>query len=400
MQDNHLKIILVFGVWLIYFSFGFCIASLSPLVHFITDDLSISFKKMGLILGSWQFIYILFAIPAGYLLDKFSFRNCLFVATIVIACSLLFRSLSTNFTQLLFSVCLFGLGGSLISVGIPKVTSIHFTGKARSIVMGVLMTGPSLGAISCLVITSLVFLPIYGADWRNILFIYSFVPILIGLLWILLNYLFLPNDEFKKEIFSISHQLDTIYLFLKNKRIVLILILAISAFYLNHGIGNWLPKILVSKGISVSSASIYAAIPVLTGIFSALTIPRFAMGNKRFYILLFLFLNVNFSLFFLQSENLYYLIIGLIFLGLTTGSLIAILLTHLTDTNIINKKNSGISGGLFFTMAEIGGILGPFSIGFIYDYTNDFNHALIFYSIVFFVILLPLFLLKNNNYKY
>jgi len=157
---------------------------------------------------------------------------------------------------------------------------------------------------------------------------------------------------------------------------------------------------LVSKGISVSSASIYAAIPVLTGIFSALTIPRFAMGNKRFYILLFLFLNVNFSLFFLQSENLYYLIIGLIFLGLTTGSLIAILLTHLTDTNIINKKNSGISGGLFFTMAEIGGILGPFSIGFIYDYTNDFNHALIFYSIVFFVILIPLFLLKNNNYKY
>ena len=67
---------------------------------------------------------------------------------------------------------------------------------------------------------------------------------------------------------------------------------------------------------------------------------------------------------------------------------------------IINKKNSGISGGLFFTMAEIGGILGPFSIGFIYDYTNDFNYALIFYSIVFFVILIPLFLLKNNNYNH
>ena len=35
--------------------------------------------------------------------------------------SLVFRSLSTNFIQLLLAVSLFGLGGSLISVGIPKL---------------------------------------------------------------------------------------------------------------------------------------------------------------------------------------------------------------------------------------------------------------------------------------
>ena len=86
---------------------------------------------------------------------------------------------------------------------------------------------------------------------------------------------------------------------------------------------------------------------------------------------------------------------GLVFLGITTGSLIVILLTHLTDTNIINKKQSGLSGGLFFTMAEIGGILGPFSIGLIYDYTNDFNNALYFFSIVFLCMLIPLLLLKK-----
>ena len=73
----------------------------------------------------------------------------------------------------------------------------------------------------------------------------------------------------------------------------------------------------------------------------------------------------------------------------------AILLTHLTDSSIINKKHIGLSGGLFFTMAEIGGILGPFSIGVIYDYTNDFNNALSFYSIILFVMLGPLFLLKK-----
>jgi len=46
-------------------------------------------------------------------------------------------------------------------------------------------------------------------------------------------------------------------------------------------------------------------------------------------------------------------------------------------------------------MAEIGGILGPFSIGLIYDYTNDFNNALYFFSIVFLCMLIPLLLLKK-----
>jgi len=71
MQDNQLKKkIIVSGIWFIYFCFGFSVASLSPLVHHITIDLSISYKKMGIILGSWQFVYVLFAIPAGYILDR------------------------------------------------------------------------------------------------------------------------------------------------------------------------------------------------------------------------------------------------------------------------------------------------------------------------------------------
>ena len=100
MQDNHLKKkIIVSGIWFIYFCFGFSVASLSPLVHHITIDLSISYKKMGIILGSWQFVYVLFAIPAGYILDKIAFKNTLFIAAIIMSLSLIFRSLSENFNH-------------------------------------------------------------------------------------------------------------------------------------------------------------------------------------------------------------------------------------------------------------------------------------------------------------
>ena len=398
MQDNQLKKkIIVSGIWFIYFCFGFSVASLSPLVHHITIDLSISYKKMGIILGSWQFIYVLFAIPAGYILDRIAFKNTLFIASIIMSLSLICRSLSENFNQLLFAVALFGLGGSLISVGVSKVTSVYFKGKSRAIIMGILMTAPPLGAIICLAITSTIFLPIYENDWRSIIFIYGFLPIIAGTLWFILNILYNLSYDPKNQLVSIKQQIVLLKSFLSNRRILLTLILAISAFYLNHGLANWMPKILISKGIAVPSASLFATIPVIIGILSALTIPRIAIGRARFYIIIILFLNAAFSVFLIQNDLGIFLITGLILLGITWGPLIAILLTHLTETRIIKSKQAGLAGGLFFTMAEIGGIIGPISVGIIYDYYNNFNYALGFYSLILIVMIIPVMFLKKLN---
>ena len=398
MQDNRLKkIIVVLGIWFIYFSFGFSIASLSPLVHFITNDLMISYKKMGIILGTWQFVYILFAIPAGYILDKFSFKYNLLIACIILSLSIISRSFAQSFIQFLLAVAIFGIGGSLISVGIPKVTSINFYGKTRAIVMGILMTAPPAGAIICLSITSLVFLPVFENDWRNILYIYALLPLLAGAIWIILNHIFQLNFEAQNHVITFNQQINLLKVFLLNKRIILTLILAIIAFYLNHGLASWLPKILVSKGMSITLAPLYAAIPVFIGIFSALIIPRIAIKKARFNILILLMANAAFSVILLQNDLGIFLLIGLMLLGITWGSLIAILLTHLTDTNIVNSKQSGLAGGLFFTLAELGAILGPFSIGLIYDITNNFNSALAFYSIILFVMIIPILVLKRIN---
>ncbi len=46
--------IVLFGVWLMYFSFGLCIASMAPLVTEIAADLGASRSGMGATLGAWQ----------------------------------------------------------------------------------------------------------------------------------------------------------------------------------------------------------------------------------------------------------------------------------------------------------------------------------------------------------
>jgi len=60
---------IIFGLWLIYFCFGYSVSSIAPIVPYITQDLNITYKQMGLILGAWQFTYIFFALPAGFILE-------------------------------------------------------------------------------------------------------------------------------------------------------------------------------------------------------------------------------------------------------------------------------------------------------------------------------------------
>ena len=60
----------LFGVWLLYGSFGLVATSLAPLASLIIDDLSMTHTEMGLAMGAWQLVYIFSAVPAGILLDR------------------------------------------------------------------------------------------------------------------------------------------------------------------------------------------------------------------------------------------------------------------------------------------------------------------------------------------
>ena len=62
------------GLWLCYASFGVTVASLAPLVPVIQADLQMSQSAMGSVMGAWQLVYIVAAIPCGMLLDRLGGR--------------------------------------------------------------------------------------------------------------------------------------------------------------------------------------------------------------------------------------------------------------------------------------------------------------------------------------
>jgi sugar phosphate permease len=117
-------------LWLLYFSFGVVTRSPSPLITPIIHDLEMSYGQMGFVLGSWQMTYIILAIAAGVIMDRWGIRRSIFLGALVIGISTILRSASTGFFSLLFFVALFGVGGPMISIGCPKTIFTWFKGKA------------------------------------------------------------------------------------------------------------------------------------------------------------------------------------------------------------------------------------------------------------------------------
>ena len=386
---------IIFGVWLIYFCFGFTVSSIAPIVPYITNDLDISYKQMGLILGAWQFTYIFFALPAGFIIDKYGLKVSIFIAAMIITLSLISRGFSNNFYHMWLAVALFGIGGPLISVGAPKASSLWSSQKNRAISMGILVTGPLFGGITSLSFMNSIFMSLLDNNWKTVYFFYSLVPFISGCIWLIICNKY--KIFYKKNIFDldIKKSISEINLIITKKKFLIILILGTSSMFLIHGISGWLPKIISSKGININFSSFLASIPIFIGIISALIIPRFSNNKTRIIILLMLFLNAVLALFLLQSLTLHIFIFGLMLLGITTGSLLSLLLNHLSETKDISYNNMGIAGGLFFAIIEIGGVLGPFSIGIIYDYYTDFNIALSFYALLITLMIVPLYILKK-----
>ena len=381
------------GVWFCYMTFGLSMASLAPLVREIESDLAFSHSAMGTVLGAWQFVYIFAAIPCGILLDRIGARWGLAIGALIIGLSGIFRGFAEEYIHLLIAVALFGLGGPLISAGAPKVVSERFEGKDRGLAMGIYITGPGIGAVTALLLTQPLILPWLEGNWRALLQIWGGVSLAAGLFWLLVakESSRTPDGIESRAIMSGLVEL------LRIPAVRLILLMSIAVFSINHGMGNWLVEMLQSFGADVSSASALATIPVAVGILSALTLPRMAVGSRRFSVLILLFsCSVLASLALLAEPVGIWLYLALIVEGIAAGSMMTVLVLTLVEVPGVGDKRAGTAGGLFFSAAEIGGVGGPVLLGVLFHAQGRFSSGLMVLALLGVLLVASVFPLRRH----
>ena len=392
-ETHPYRWVVLAGVWLAYTCFGMTVASIAPLVGPITRDLAISHSALGTILGAWPLVYIAAAAGCGALTDRMGPRRTLVLALLIIAASGALRGFSEGYLGMFLGVAVFGLGGPLVSIGAPKVVSLWFTGKERGLAMGIYTTGSSLGLVIALSATNSVFMPLMGDNWRYVMFLYAGIALAAALVWFAIGrHATVHAMERRLAAEPKTPQMEMFAGLIRLPEVRLILLMSTGTFFFNHALNNWLPEILRSGGMDAKSAGFWAAVPTAVGIAAALLIPRLAVPRYRHSILAGLFLSAAAATLLLHVESGPLLALGLVCQGIARGAMTSVSMLCLLEARNVNSRFAGSAGGLYFTVGEIGGVLGSVTLGAMYDATGGFAAGLFMLTAV---CLMQLYLLQR-----
>jgi cyanate permease len=354
-------------VWLVYASFGLVSGSMGVLVTPIVGDLGLSYSQMGVILGSWQLVFVMASIACGGLLDRWGVRRCILAGALLVTLSAVLRYFANGFATMLPAVALFGAGMPMISVGAPKMVSLWFTGKSRGTAVGICMTGAWAGGLLALALTNSVIMPATGHSWRTAILWYGIVVFVVGLLWGLLARDVKPESAVRRmAAIRVLRQIVTI------RNVQLVLALGVIALATNHGVMAWLPRLLEAGGMSPAAAGFAASANMLAGVPAVMVLPHLIPAQRRGRTLAVCGLVAAASLAGVIGTSGVFQFAALLALGFAGSAFLPLLILILMDGCGIGAESLGSANGVFMSVAQIGGFLAPLMMGALLDMTGGF----------------------------
>lgn len=372
--------------WLLYFGFAVTAASLVPIITPVRQDLDLTYSQVGIILGTWQLVYIGAALPVGSLIDRYGAKPCLFVGMLLIATSAAARGLAVDFWTLVLAVALLGLGGPVISIGLPKLIAQWFTDHHRATASGIYVTGSQVGNVAVLSLTNIAVLPLVGHDWRTAMFLFGALCLTIAVGWLLLGRDTAPTGQESSGDVGI---LTGIRQVVRVRGIWPVMVIGMSGFIASHGFRNWLPQILESKGADADSAGMLAGAAAIAGIGGSVIVMRLVQKVTRRTMAQILLTVTGLTLATIPYLEGPVLVGVLIVESFTAAALMPLMMNTLMEMPQIGPGLMGAAGGLYFSIGEVGGFLGPALIGLLVDLTGDFAVGVLLVAVIMLVMVIP-----------
>ena len=362
-----------------YAAFGLVVSSLAPVLTPLGDDLGLSKSRLGVILGTWPAVFVFASTPSGWFLDRIGLRWALFAGGALMCLSGVLRGLATGGVSLFLAVAVFGLGGPMISNGAPKLVVSRFSERERARATSLYLTAPVAGQIIAVAVANSVIRPLAGGSWRSVPLVLAAATGVVCVLWLMLTARLESRASTPAQAaaglgFDGTTRQDARTL-LRTPAMRLILVMAVAIFFVNHGLNNWLPKIIEDSGVSAETAGYLTAASYAAGLIGPLLVTRF--GARRP-----LAAPVVISLCLAAAVAGPAMVSGvaatpfLLLIGFLRFGLIALCVLTLMGLPGVDGRNMGIASGLFFAAGEIGGFGGPFAVGGIADASGGFAASL------------------------
>ncbi|MFW6305085.1 MAG: MFS transporter [Candidatus Saliniplasma sp.] len=330
-------------------------------------------------------------IVSGTLSDRYGVRKVMIVGSVLVIAGFVFSSMITSLVHLYLTFILIGIGSAAFYIPVTTAVTRWFT-ERRGLAVGITVSALGIG---------MAFFPpilersIDSVGWRNTFLIAGFISLV--LLSISISMMKHPpgdDDGGEEEVDDEGSSDFTLKKALKTKYFWLIYFMFLMAQFAALSVTVHIVPYSTDIGISSFYAATLLTVIGISNIggrlFGGLTSDKIGVikGTSIFFLIqgiTILLIPLSPGLFMMYS-------IAVIF-GVSYGGWVMIY--PVIVSHLFGDKNSGAILGALGTVAGIGGALGPYTAGYIYDVTGVYNSAFLLGGVMTFLSLfLSLLFLK------
>jgi len=329
-----------------------------PLFKEISEDLGLNLVQIGSVWGLASLAGVFVSIIAGVLGDRFEVKLILSVSCLLVGITGAMRGLSDSFLALSITVFINGIVRFIVPINATKAVGMWFKGQNLGMAMGISAMGMGLGLMLGPMISATILSPLLGG-WRNVMYLYGAVSIVIGILW------FLYGRE-PRQVDSTTRDSGKVPIRQALSRLIHIKALWFIGFTLLLRVGcimgmtGYLPLYLREQGWTPASAdgTLVAFYAVSTICVVSLSSLSDRLGSRK--VILFSALIVTIICFgllpFVEGISIWFL---MILSGVFMDGFMAISVTMLLETDGVKPIYTGTALGIIFTIAQVGGFVSP-----------------------------------------
>lgn len=382
--------LLIIGIILIAFNLRPAITSVGPLVGMIQEDVGLAHWSAGLLMSLPLLVFATMSPIVPKLANRLSNEMTLLIGLVSLLIGIGIRSIPMTF--FLFTGTLFvGVGIAIGNVLLPAVAKDKFPEKF-GLMTSVYST--SMGLVASL--ASGLSVPLadgLNLGWQGALIVWGIPAFIAILAWVLLVKFNQGNQQSLKKVSSHSNHIWRSPL---AWQIAIFMGFQSFLFYVTI---SWLPEILHSHGMSMSTAGWMLSFSQLVGLPASFIIPVMA-GRFRSQSWIAFMLNLS-SLFgylgLLWGSSYPVIIISIILIGIGLGGTFPLALSYI-GLRARNASQAAELSGMAQSTGYILAAVGPMFIGFLYDKTHVWTIPIITLIITSGVVMVFGMLSGRNRY--
>ncbi len=242
-------------------------AVVSPMFPILKKDLGLSDAQLGWLSTIVLAMVGLLSIPLSYFIDRWRRGKMLSLMSIVWSIASFFSGLSANFTQLLVTRGVLGVGEASFNSGGQSLIMAIFKKARRATITGIWTTATSLGMAFGMIIGGWVAV---NMGWRTAFMVVAIPGILFGILaWFMPDYKNRPKEQNGAAASAMSFG-GTMKAILTNKSAVTLFISFGLLYYFLNTIVYWLPTYFTRyMGMDVAQAGSMTAVVMVSALLAS-----------------------------------------------------------------------------------------------------------------------------------